>query len=66
MAKNGLGFGIFCEAFASNAVAELEQVSADGIYDKRKCYNNIQQHGAVARIPAPLFLQRAALKRLIG
>ena len=52
MAKNGSGCEIFCDAFTSNAVAELEQVSADGIYDKRKCYKNIQQHGAVAAILA--------------
>ncbi len=30
---------------------EIEQVSGDGAYDKRKCYEAIAEHGAKATIP---------------
>jgi len=30
---------------------EIEQVSGDGAYDKRKCYNAIAKRGAIATIP---------------
>ena len=30
---------------------KIEQVSADGAYDQRKCYNTLNKHGAKAAIP---------------
>ena len=30
---------------------EIEQVSADGAYDKRKCYDTLEARGALATIP---------------
>lgn len=30
---------------------EIEQVSADGAYDQRKCYDTLNKHGARAAIP---------------
>ena len=30
---------------------EVEAVSADGVYDKRKCYKAIEERGAKANIP---------------
>lgn len=30
---------------------EIEQVSADGAYDQRKCYDTLNEHGAKAAIP---------------
>jgi hypothetical protein len=30
---------------------EIEQVSADGAYDQRKCYDTLNKHGAKAAIP---------------
>lgn len=32
---------------------EIEKVAADGIYDKRKSYDAINKHGAIAVIPPP-------------
>ena len=34
-----------------DAPGEIEQVSADGAYDKRKCYDILNEHGAKAAIP---------------
>ncbi|MBL8168880.1 MAG: IS5 family transposase, partial [Acidobacteria bacterium] len=34
-----------------DAPGKIEQVSADGAYDQRKCYDTLNQHGAKAAIP---------------
>ena len=34
-----------------DAPVEIEQVSADGAYDQRKCYDTLNKHGAKAAIP---------------
>jgi hypothetical protein len=34
-----------------DAPGEIEQVSADGAYDQRKCYDTLNKHGAKAAIP---------------
>ena len=48
---NSVSDGEMLPELLAEAPGEIEQVSADGAYDQRRCYDAINQHGARAAIP---------------